>query len=184
MGACYALARQRGGRASGASDSWLQGSFEKGRRPPNKRMKLSIALASAPRDTEEGHSACPPFGGHRALAAYPRCSTDSLASAQLLATDLVMFGAAPHERPAYGGSGEWHGNDSGRSSGARGLWPGFLARTPARRCGCGSPSNKRMKLAIALASPHGTRRRGSACSPFGEHRALAAYPRCYADSLR
>ena len=39
-------------------------------------MKLTIALAPAPRDTEEGHSACPPFGGHRALAAYPRCSTD------------------------------------------------------------------------------------------------------------
>jgi hypothetical protein len=44
--------------------------------PSNKRMKLSIALASAPRDTEEGHSACSPFGEHRALAAYPRCSTD------------------------------------------------------------------------------------------------------------
>jgi hypothetical protein len=39
-------------------------------------MKLAIALASAPRDTEEGHSACSPFGEHRALAAYPRCSTD------------------------------------------------------------------------------------------------------------
>ena len=25
-------------------------------------MKLSIALAPAPRDTEEGRSACPPFG--------------------------------------------------------------------------------------------------------------------------
>jgi len=47
----------------------------------NKRMKLTIALASAPRDTEEGHFACPPFGGHRALAAYPRCSTDMLAIA-------------------------------------------------------------------------------------------------------
>jgi hypothetical protein len=35
----------------------------------NKRMKLTIALASAPRDTEEGHSACSPFGEHRALAA-------------------------------------------------------------------------------------------------------------------
>jgi hypothetical protein len=44
----------------------------------NKRMKLSIALASAPRDTEEGHSACSPFGEHRTLAAYPRCSTDAL----------------------------------------------------------------------------------------------------------
>src|SRR6185436_14119645 len=131
-------------------------------------MKLSIALASAPRDTEEGHSACPPFGGHRALAAYPRCSTDSLASAQLLATDLVMFGAAPHERPAYGGSGAWHGNDSGRSSGARGLWRGFLARTPARRCGCGSPSNKRMKLSIALAPPpRSSSGGGSACPPVG-----------------
>ena len=38
-------------------------------------MKLPIALAPAPRDTEEGHCACLPFGGHRALAAYPRCST-------------------------------------------------------------------------------------------------------------
>jgi hypothetical protein len=45
-----------------------------------------------------------------------------------------------------------------------------------------TPPNKRMKLTIALASPHGTRRRGSACSPFGEHRALAAYPRCYPDA--
>lgn len=44
--------------------------------PPNKRMKLTSALASAPRDTEEGHFACPPFGRHRALAAYPRCSAD------------------------------------------------------------------------------------------------------------
>jgi hypothetical protein len=43
-------------------------------------------------------------------------------------------------------------------------------------------SNKRMKLTIALASPHGTRKRGSACSPFGEHRALAAYPRCSTDT--
>src|SRR5512145_476831 len=41
-----------------------------------------------------------------------------------------------------------------------------------------------MKLTIALASPHGTRRRGSACSPFGEHRALAAYPRCSTDAWR
>src|SRR5262245_53201464 len=56
--------------------------------PANKRMKLSIALAPAPRDTEEGHSACPPFGGHRALAAYPRCSTGSQAVALLLATEL------------------------------------------------------------------------------------------------
>jgi hypothetical protein len=38
--------------------------------------------------------------------------------------------------------------------------------------------NKRMKLTATLASPHGTRRRGSACSPFGEHRAPAAYPWC------
>ena len=44
--------------------------------PPNKRMKLTIALATAPRDTEEGHSACSPFGEHRALAAYPRCWAD------------------------------------------------------------------------------------------------------------
>src|SRR5262245_24537366 len=45
--------------------------------PSNKRMKLSIVLAPAPRDTEEGHSACSPFGEHRTLAAYPRCSTDA-----------------------------------------------------------------------------------------------------------
>ena len=45
---------------------------------PNKRMKLTSALASAPRDTEAGHSACPPFGGHRTLAAYPRCWADPL----------------------------------------------------------------------------------------------------------
>jgi hypothetical protein len=38
-----------------------------------------------------------------------------------------------------------------------------------------------MKLTIALASPHRTRRRGSARSPFGEHRGLAAYRRCHAD---
>jgi len=41
------------------------------RRPDNNRMKLTIALAPAPRDMEEGHSACSPFGEHRALAAYP-----------------------------------------------------------------------------------------------------------------
>ena len=46
--------------------------------PPNKRMKLSIALASPPRSTSGGGFACPPFGGHRALAAYPRCSADAL----------------------------------------------------------------------------------------------------------
>jgi hypothetical protein len=46
-------------------------------RPSNKRMKLTSALASAPRDTEEGHFACSPFGEHRALAAYPRCYTDT-----------------------------------------------------------------------------------------------------------
>jgi hypothetical protein len=43
----------------------------------NKRMKLTSVLASAPRDTEEGHSACSPFGEHRTLAAYPQCSTDA-----------------------------------------------------------------------------------------------------------
>jgi hypothetical protein len=47
--------------------------------PQNTWMKLSIALAPAPRDTEEGHSACSPFGEHRALAAYPRCSPDARA---------------------------------------------------------------------------------------------------------
>ena len=49
--------------------------------PPNKRMKLSIALASPPRSTSGGGYACPPFGGHRALAAYPRCSPDALRGA-------------------------------------------------------------------------------------------------------
>jgi len=44
--------------------------------PSNNRMKLTIVLAPAPRDTEEGHSACSPFGEHRTLAAYPGCSTD------------------------------------------------------------------------------------------------------------
>jgi len=34
------------------------------------------ALAWASRDTEEGYSACPPLGGHRALTAHPRCWTD------------------------------------------------------------------------------------------------------------
>src|SRR5262245_10068881 len=46
----------------------------------NKRMKLTSVLAPAPRDTEEGHSACSPFGEHRTLAAYPRCSTDTVAT--------------------------------------------------------------------------------------------------------
>jgi hypothetical protein len=46
-------------------------------RPSNKRMKLAIALASAPRiNAKEGHFACPLFSGHRALAAYAWCSTD------------------------------------------------------------------------------------------------------------
>jgi hypothetical protein len=45
--------------------------------PQNKRMKLAVALASAPRvNTAEGHSACPLFSGHRAPAAYAWCSTD------------------------------------------------------------------------------------------------------------
>ena len=43
-------------------------------------------------------------------------------------------------------------------------------------------SNKRMKLTIALAPPpRSTSGGGYACSPFGEHRALAAYPRCWTD---
>jgi hypothetical protein len=43
----------------------------------NKRMKLAIALAPAPRvNAKEGHFACPLFSGHRALAAYAWCSTD------------------------------------------------------------------------------------------------------------
>ncbi len=39
----------------------------------NNALQLTIALASAPRDTEEGHSACSPFGEHRALAAERGC---------------------------------------------------------------------------------------------------------------
>ena len=50
----------------------------------NKALQLTIALAPAPRDTEEGHSACSPFGEHRALAAYPRCSTDAYRAKLLL----------------------------------------------------------------------------------------------------
>src|SRR5437867_5752834 len=46
------------------------------RESSNKRMKLTSVLASAPRDTEEGHSACSPFGEHRTLAAYPGCYAD------------------------------------------------------------------------------------------------------------
>jgi hypothetical protein len=42
----------------------------------NKRMKPTIALASAPPDTEEGYFACPRFGGDRALAPYPQSSAD------------------------------------------------------------------------------------------------------------
>jgi hypothetical protein len=44
--------------------------------PANKRMELTIALASARRDAEEGHFACSRFGEQRALAGYPRCSAD------------------------------------------------------------------------------------------------------------
>jgi hypothetical protein len=44
----------------------------------NKRMKLAVALAPAPRvNAVEGHSACPLFSGHRAPAAYAWCSTDA-----------------------------------------------------------------------------------------------------------
>jgi len=49
-----------------------------GAEPSNKRLELPIALAPAPRiNATEGHSACPPFGGHRALAAQAWCSTDA-----------------------------------------------------------------------------------------------------------
>ena len=45
--------------------------------PPNKRLELAIALASAPRvNAKEGHFACPLSSGHRALAAQAWCSTD------------------------------------------------------------------------------------------------------------
>jgi hypothetical protein len=47
-----------------------------------------------------------------------------------------------------------------------------------------TPSNKRMKLTSVLASaPRRIPEGHSACSPFGEHRTLAAYPRCWADPL-
>jgi len=45
--------------------------------PANNALQLTIALASAPRDTEEGHFACSPFGEHRALAAERECWTDA-----------------------------------------------------------------------------------------------------------
>ena len=75
------------------------------------------------------------------------------------------------EHGSPGDAGPDVGNESGSECGTHWL----------SQDGRWLPQNKRMKLTIALASPHGTRRRGSACSPFGEHRALAAYPRCSAD---
>jgi hypothetical protein len=56
--------------------------------------------------------------------------------------------------------------------------------TAASHSGRAEPPHKRMKLTRALASPHGTRRRGSACPRLGGHRALAAYPQCWADKSR
>src|SRR5258706_336125 len=41
-------------------------------------MKLTITLAPPPRSTSGGGSACPPFGEHRTLAAYPGCWADIL----------------------------------------------------------------------------------------------------------
>jgi hypothetical protein len=46
--------------------------------PQNNALQLTIALAPAPRDTEEGHFACSPFGEHRALAAERGCWADAL----------------------------------------------------------------------------------------------------------
>ena len=54
--------------------------------PPNKRMKLPIVLAPPPRSTSGGGYACSPFGEHRTLAAYPRCSTDILTNGRGLYT--------------------------------------------------------------------------------------------------
>ena len=46
------------------------------------------------------------------------------------------------------------------------------------------PSNNRMKLTITLAPPpRSTSGGGYACSPFGEHRTLAAYPGCSTDTV-
>jgi len=57
-------------------------------------MKLTIALASAPRDTEEGHSACPPFGGHRALKLIRgvRQTPRHRARARVLSPRSAVFG--------------------------------------------------------------------------------------------
>src|SRR5262245_34518743 len=163
--------------------------------PSNKRMKLSIALASAPRDTEEGHSACPPFGGHRALAAYPRRSTDSWqrSTAMTWGQDvdvMVPTRAAMGERGGVG-QGPCRApsvEKVGRIIGARHApctarvervqqpsafacrTSGWQASAPIED-GLGGLllSNKRMKLSIVLAPPpRSTSGGGYACSPFGE----------------
>jgi hypothetical protein len=56
----------------------LEVTYSAGMWPPNKRLELTIALAAAPRiNAKEGHSACSPFGEHRALAAQAWCSADA-----------------------------------------------------------------------------------------------------------
>ena len=78
----WALATQ--GESSGAAVSIGALDTARGRRaptalasPPNKALQLTIALAPPPRSTSGGGYACSPFGEHRALAAQPRCSTDT-----------------------------------------------------------------------------------------------------------
>ena len=98
MGACWLLreAIVRTGRTRFVSCVLIVGE-----RLSNKRMKLSVALAPAPRDTEEGHSACSPFGEHRAPAAYARCSTD-----ERKAEDGMPRGVFAHHRHRGCGRGE------------------------------------------------------------------------------
>jgi hypothetical protein len=63
-------------------------------------MKLTSALASAPRDTQEGRSACAPFGEHRTLAAYPQCWADLLSRAVAYGGVLLMAAAVHGAEPA------------------------------------------------------------------------------------
>lgn len=41
--------------------------------PVNLHLGLVLSEQTAPRDTEEGHFECSPFGEDRTFAAYPRC---------------------------------------------------------------------------------------------------------------
>jgi hypothetical protein len=65
----------------------------------NKRMKLTIVLAPPPRSTSGGAYACSPFGEHRTLAAYPRCSTYAWQRSLVL---LLAFGVVAGPANAAG----------------------------------------------------------------------------------